>query len=142
MNALMIHCERKARWFLCIGLSLLFFEGRSQGLYDKVYAFGDFGAQWALVKVDRQYGFINDKGEEVVKPMYDKIEDFGEYQKHWAKVKVDRQYGFINDKGEEVVKPIYDKIYPFGEHKSGWAMVVLDGQIGFIDETGKIIPAD
>ena len=96
----MIHCDKKARWFLCIGLSLFFFEGATQDLYDKVYSFGDLGAQWALVKVDRQYGFINDKGEEVVKPIYDKIYPFGEHKSGWAMVVLDGQIGFIDETGK------------------------------------------
>lgn len=41
--------------------------------YQYIEKFGVYKDDWALVSIDDQYGFINTKGEEVVKPIYAEI---------------------------------------------------------------------
>ena len=62
-----------------------------------------------MVEVDNKLGFINDKGELVVKPIYDKIGQFGDVKSDWLAVTLNDKVGFINDKGKEVIKPSTQK---------------------------------
>ncbi|MCG9880539.1 MAG: WG repeat-containing protein [Bacteroidia bacterium] len=115
------------------------FTVSAQKKYDNIGSFGEYKSDWALVELDKKYGFINDKGVEIVKPIYDKIAPFGEYKSDWALVQLNNKLGFINNKAKEVVNPSFDKIGPFGEYKSNWAEVIVDGKKGFINTKGKFV---
>ncbi len=96
---------------------------------------------WTMVTKDGYVGFIDDSGNEVVKPKYESIGKFGEYHEHWALVSIDAgtKLGFIDDNGNEIVKPKYDTIGRFGKYHEGWALVSVDvgTKYGFIDENGN-----
>ena len=91
------------------------------------------GISESLVCVRRNgnWGFINEEGEEVVKPIYDNAHCFSE---GLARVEINDKWGLINKKGEEVVKPIYDYIYDFEE---GLASVEINDKWGFINKDGE-----
>ena len=76
----------------------------AQTNYDKIGQFGEYKSNWALVQVGNKFGFINDKGKEIVKPIYDKIGSFGEYKSDWAFVILNGKEGFIDKKGNFVFK--------------------------------------
>ena len=42
--------------------------------YEMIGRKGEYKENWYLVRKDGFYGFINPKGEEVVKPVYEEIE--------------------------------------------------------------------
>ena len=66
--------------------------------YDYVSNFGTHGqSNWALVRKDQQYGFINRSLEPVVPAVYDKIYSFGSRNIQWALVVKDGLYGFIEE---------------------------------------------
>jgi len=77
--------------------------------YKKVYEFGDYHKDWALVKtVSGTYGFIDKDKKVVVQPIYVKIEKFGKHQEGLALVKsIADSYGFIDQNGKEVIPAIY-----------------------------------
>ncbi len=77
--------------------------------YAKIYNYGEFNKDWALVKtIANTYGFIGINGETVVQPIYDKIEKFQEKSCKYALVKtIAGTYGFINQNGKEEIPAIY-----------------------------------
>ncbi|ERI91582.1 hypothetical protein HMPREF1982_03091 [Clostridiales bacterium oral taxon 876 str. F0540] len=81
-----------------------------------------------------KWGFINNKGDFIIKPKYDNAYDFQD--NGLAVVEVNRLNGLINTKGNFVVEPKYDDINQFSEGRA----VVFDNQ-GFrvIDEKGTVI---
>ena len=92
-----------------------------------------------LIKVefDDKFGFINEKGEEVVPYKYDSASDFS--SNGLAIVRIDGQYGYINEKGEEVIPCKYEDADDFSSN--GFAKVEIDGQYGYINEKGEeVIP--
>lgn len=80
------------------------------------------------------YGYINDKGNFIIKPKYQNAYDFNEFGT--AVVEKNNVMGIINLRGDYVVKPIYDSISPY---KEGRAVYVLKGSMGVMDERGKAI---
>ena len=64
---------------------------------------GDFNEGFAAVLKDRKWGYINTKGEQIVKCKFDGVGDFNE---GFAAVKKDGKCGYINTKGYPV---IFDK---------------------------------
>ncbi len=99
---------------------------------------------------DSLFGYINTKGEVVIKPQFEKAAQFSEGLAYFEK---DGKYGFINTKGEVVIEPVYTKksrgwlklaIEPLGEtyFKEGLAAVNKNGLFGYIDKKGQeVIPA-
>lgn len=81
----------------------------SQGAYKKVYKYGNYKSDWALVKtVSNTYGFMDRDGNLVVQPVYVKIDKFEYKNGELAMVKnVSGAYGFIDQNGKEVVAAIY-----------------------------------
>lgn len=101
---------KKAFWiaFFWIAISA---SGSAQSIekYDKVFSYGTYNKDWALVKsIAGFYGFI-DKGEkEIVPAIYDKIYKFKENDGKYAMVRsVAHTYGFIDVNGKLVVEAIY-----------------------------------
>lgn len=48
--------------------ALTAFMANAQIKYNHIGQLGEFKSDWALVKLDDKVGFINDKGEVVIKP--------------------------------------------------------------------------
>jgi hypothetical protein len=91
-----------------------------------------------------KFGFINKKGEVVIKPVYDQAENFseglaavniglemGHYFYSFIAVK-EGQWGFINEKGEVVIPIIYHSVTAFSE-----GLAVVNNNY-YIDKTGKV----
>ncbi|TBX69913.1 WG repeat-containing protein [Flavobacterium silvisoli] len=80
--------------------------------YKKVFNYGEYKTDWALVQnITGTYGFINKEGKEVVPAIYLKIYPFETHKnKKYALIKnVAGAYGFIDENGQEAVKAIYWK---------------------------------
>ena len=89
---------------------LIAFLSFGQTKYDKTSKFGEYQEKWALVETAGLLGFIDQEGNEIIKPQYEKISQFGEYQEKWALVETAGLLGFIDQEGNEIIKPQYEKI--------------------------------
>ena len=78
-------------------------------------------------------GFLNDQGEEIVKPKYESVMDF---QESMAAVCLDGKWGFIDKSGTEIIPLIYDNVERFD---NGKAKVTLKGEDFEIDTNGNRI---
>lgn len=79
------------------------------------------------------YGYINKKGEWVIKPEYDLVLPFSEGV---GVVGKDNLFGLIDYKGKEIVSPQYESI---GTFKEGRGTFVNKEGMGVLDTKGKVI---
>ncbi len=104
-----------------------------------------FSEGLAAVKFSGKWGFIDNKGNEIVPCIYNRVEDF---QEGLAGVNLNGKWGFIDKQGNKVIHCKYDKVRAF---KEGVAWVRLsersarlreyEGGWGAIDKNGnEIIP--
>ena len=103
----------------------------------KYYEVRGFSGGLARVREDK-IGYINKKGEEVVKVgKYDYVGDFREGLA-WVRIGDGEtgKYGYINKKGQEVIKLKYDAVNSFSE---GTAPVREGDNWYIIDKKGKVI---
>lgn len=137
-------CFRCLSLFLCVIFSLAVCNTALAEGYTRVIALrydgaGSFREGLAAVKTGEKWGFIDQKGQEVVPPKYDDVHHFREgfaavCMGDWKTGK----WGFIDRTGKEIVPPKYDDAYAFCE---GLALVLLEDQFGFIDTAGhEIVP--
>lgn len=105
-------------------------------------------AQWLDRNDQLKWGYVNNKGENIIANQYDWASDFSEGMAIVAmpvEVRdqpIGQQYGYINTKGETVIKPQYEEAEPF---KDGLAKV-WDGKLNphgwpqytFIKPTGEV----
>lgn len=82
---------------------------------------------------NNHFGFINNKGDQVIPPKYIDAEEFSE---GLASVRVKGHYGFINTKGKMVIPPKYEYA---GSFVNGIADVYTNGEVRFINVKGKRI---
>ncbi len=85
-----------------------------------------------MVRKNKKFGFINKKGEAVIRCAYDIADDFSEGV---ACVKTSSKFGYIDCADKFVIKPQFDKAREFC---GGLAAVEIDRHYGFIDAKGKI----
>ena len=97
------------------------------------------------IEVNGKYGFVDNKGNFVIKPTFESVEDFHEgLAAAWQYGK----WGFINKKGKFVIQPQYSVV---GDFNDGHAYVIhrteetkddgtyIHNHIAYIDKHGKII---
>lgn len=111
-----------------------------------------FAAVQQTVGNDSLWGFINKKGDLVVKPMFTWVGKFGS---GLAPVCIGTStenctIGFINTSGEFEINPQYE-YFEFYDSESSWgnypqhgffeglARVMVDQKVGYIDSTGKMV---
>lgn len=93
-----------------------------------------FSGGLAKITVNGKVGFINPKGNVVVKP---KLKDAGYFSENLAPFESDDgKWGFIGTQGEIVIKPQFDWALSF---KEGLALVESGGLWGFIDKSGQFV---
>jgi hypothetical protein len=103
--------------------------------YDWTVFTSAFSDGMMMVMLNKKFGFVNDRGEEVIAPLYDEAYPFHEGM---AAVRNNKAWGFIDKTGKEMVAPRYELVYSF---KEGLAAVKKDGKWGFVDKTGKeVVP--
>jgi hypothetical protein len=78
-----------------------------------------------------KWGFVDKKGNEIVKPTYDEVSGFSG---GLAQVKKNGKLGYVDQTGKEVVKPDYDELNSFVE---GLLLVKKNGLFGYVDESGN-----
>lgn len=91
-----------------------------------------FKEGFAAVKIGSKWGYINIKGEVVVKPEFEGADDFNE---GFAVIKIGNKHGYINSSGQVIINPQYDTAKAFHEN---YARVSINDKYGFIDKTGNI----
>jgi len=100
---------------------------------------GDFSGGMAPAEGgDRMYpkwGYINTKGDFVIKPAFKAADAFSE---DLARVMMDDKFGYINQSGQIVIPPQFS---PAGAFHEGKARVVYLAQFGFVDKSGKFTPS-
>jgi hypothetical protein len=89
-----------------------------------------------MITKENLNGFVNAKGELIVKPV---LKNTGHFVEDLACAENDNEkWGFIDKQGEWVIDPRFDKYHYF---KEGWASVSCDGKSGFINRSGEwVIP--
>ncbi len=104
---------------------------------DKIWDFNNTSGL-TYARSMKKIGFINNKGEWIIKPTYIRVRPFSN---GLAPVIKDKLWGYINEKGEQVIPFIFRDAELFSE--DGLAPVKEKKLWGFIDKTGKIIiPAE
>lgn len=83
------------------------------------------------IEVNGRYGFINNKGKEIIKPVFRNDVQFSE---GLASARINGKYGFIDKKGKFVIPQKFDYANNFTE---GLALVYIDGKPLFINKKGK-----
>ena len=94
----------------------------------------DFKEGLAAVEIDDKWGFVDKKGNLVIKAQFDDIDE--SFAEGLAAVKVGGKWGFINKRGEFVVKPKFDRAYSFYH---GTASVEIGEKWGLLFKNGMII---
>jgi hypothetical protein len=110
--------------FLVVAFALSFLNLHAQNAGD-----GDY---FAKIKKGGKYGFINQKGEIIIKSQYDDANDFSD---GLAAVKQGELWGAIDKSNTMVIKPQFSESFSF---KKGRAAVSRTGKTGFdvINKTG------
>ena len=108
--------------------------------YDKIHEYQSNGL--AIVELKGLKGIINEKGEEIVKPIYDDISIFSE---GIAKIKKLQFYGFIDEDGKELFEPNFHEIEEFDE--KGIAKIIryyrkgrkYAKAVGYVNRKGELL---
>lgn len=81
-----------------------------------------------------KWGYINSKGDFVIKPVYSRTEDFND--NGLALVWDDDKLGIIDRDGKPIIQEKFDYIYPFSE-----GIAIAENEAGFkaINEKGQIV---
>lgn len=96
-----------------------------------------FSGGMAAVKLEGNWGYINEKGTVVVTAKYEDAKPFRE--NGMAAVKQNGKWGYVNSLGVQVIECIYEDAEAFSQ---GLAPVQLNGRWGYINEGGmNVIPA-
>ena len=94
---------------------------------------------------DGHFGYVNNKGDFVIKPQFDMAFPFHE---GLAVVIIDNKYGYIDKTGKIILKPQFEvdyselshgDFYSFRRFSEGVAQCVYQGYYSFIDKSGKIV---
>lgn len=137
---------RKFSTVLVLSFILGLFYGEEALAKAKYTVIGEFHEGMARVgsgttKEDMKYGYINEKGKEVI-PLgkYDYYLDgwgyYSDYSEGLLAVRKDGKTGFVDRSGNLVIPLQYDEVYPFFE---GFATVRKGDYWGLIDKTGREI---
>lgn len=98
------------------------------------YDFLKFSNEGMLaVRSGGKWGFINERGDVIVKPQYDSCDS---YKFGYAKVKKGTRWGIIDKIGTEIIEPKFENIYP-GEN--GWFIFYEKSGWGILDKTGTVV---
>lgn len=86
------------------------------------------------IRENKKWGFINNRGDQIVPPRYDSCESFSN---GYAKVMKNKKWGIIDKAGNEIFETKYDNIAS-GENG---IFIYYDKSWGVMDKTGKILVA-
>jgi hypothetical protein len=114
--------------------NICYMDRNGNFLFDKVFdAAKPFDGSLAMVRVDGEWGIINNEGSWIMPPMYDSIRNFSE---DLAVIVVMKHEGVADSRGNIYVKPEYHSIEmaPYGLIR-----VRKYGAMGYVDLNGKEI---
>lgn len=81
-----------------------------------------------------RWGFINKKGDLVIKADYEEV---GNFQEGLCAVQKNNRWGFIDKNGKIIVQTIYKTVWAYS---NGLAKILDDNnKVGFIDKNGKMV---
>jgi hypothetical protein len=86
------------------------------------------------VKYNDRWGFIDAKGEIVIKPQFEEVTDFS--PEGVAVVRVASNYTLIDRTGKRLRKPVFDSIWNIGRRP---ANLRVSNRWGYIDKSGKVV---
>lgn len=89
---------------------------------------------WRKQAENGTWGYVDDKGNEIIKPFYTQATDF---KNGFARVKTKYTWTIINTQGKHITTIMYSSVGDFSEERAG----VKLGTWGVIDEKGKQIVA-
>lgn len=95
----------------------------------------DFKENFAEVKMDGKWGFINKKGEIVIKPQFYETHPFSSGLSQVA-LSVFEKHGYIDTTGKFIIKPQFDDATAFIDDR---AWVLVNGKWGLIDKEGTFV---
>jgi WG containing repeat len=87
------------------------------------------------VRVNDKWGFINARGELVIRPQFDEVVPFSE---GLAAVRIGNDWGFIDKTGRMVIAPTVSPEFN-NKFSEGLLSVYLNGKFGYIDATGRTV---
>lgn len=87
------------------------------------------------VKLDKKWGYINEKGEIAINPQFEEAYAFAD--NGLARVTTGSRLGYIDKSGKYVINPQFD--YTYGFDDSGLAPVKADDKWGYIDQNGNYV---
>lgn len=90
-----------------------------------------FSEGFAIASQNGKYGFINNKGEFVIKPTFQECKPFSQ---GLAAVKMNNKWGYIDSDGDYVIDPNFQDCYSF---VGDFAIVKINDKWGIIDKDGK-----
>ena len=93
----------------------------------------NFSEGLALIRQNKKWGYINEKGTIVIQPQFDRACDFSE---GLAGIFQDNKWGYIDKNGKIVIRPQFDNICNFSD---GLALIRLKGKWGYINKSGEIM---
>lgn len=85
------------------------------------------------VLINNKWGFVNDKGIQIVQPVYDAVDERRGYGMLW--VKQGEMWGLIDTQGRTILEPQFAEI---GSFNDGYAAIKKEDLWGFIDSMGSI----
>jgi hypothetical protein len=80
-------------------------------------------ATLSAVRVKDKYGYINERGEEVIAPRFD---DAWRFANGLAAVKAEGKYGYIDEQGKIVIPPRFARVHNFAANGLAVASVEFD----------------
>jgi hypothetical protein len=105
--------------FLLFAIFLISFQSFSQNLFP--------------VEENGKWGYINNKGDIIIKPQFDLA---GAFSDGMALIILDEKVGYIDETGKMAVAPQFETASPFSE---GLAAVMVDNKWGFINKKGRFL---
>ena len=117
---------------ICTTLLLIFSNKTDE---NEIYM---FSKNLVAVKLDDGWGYVNQKGEVVIKGQFGEANPFAE--NGLALVAIDGHYGYINTEGKFEINPIYSQAKSFTEDSS-LVLVKRNSKYGYINSKGEeVIP--
>jgi len=88
------------------------------------------------IKVDGEYGYIDEKGKQIISPKFDRADRFKD---GLALVRVSNKYGFIDKTGQYVISPQIDDLHDDFEFVEELCVAKVNGKWGYYNKAGRCV---